>query len=233
MPQTTFERDDDEAQGPRRSRRRRRAERLCLAGIAAGIVYGLALIPVGPSLLGRDPVLLELLRGSTPAMVAGGAFARVGEASLLLAILAPLPTLLAFDPFYWWAGRLWGPRLVQCTGARTERGQRRIARVLRFTERFRGPAVVLAPYLPIPSFLVYAAAGWTGMGLARFLALDLLGALSWVGLNVGLGYAIGQGAADVAKTISRYSLLVTIGLVVAIVLWSAWRARREIRAAPR
>lgn len=214
-------------------RPRRRAEWLCIAGIAAAAVYGLATLPVGPSLLGTDPVLLELLRASIPAMVAGGAFARVGDASLVLAVLAPLPTLLVFDPFYWWAGRLWGPRVTELAGARTERGRRRIARMLRFTERFRGPAIVLAPYLPIPSALVYAAAGWTGLGLLPFIALDALGALSWVGLNVGLGYAVGQSAVDVAKGISHYALYVTIGLIVAIVAWSTWRARGTVPDAPR
>lgn len=204
---------------------RGRAEKLCLAGFAFGILYTFATIPLGPSLLGRDPVLLELLRGSIPAMVTAGAFARVGEASLLLAVLAPLPSLMMFDPFSWWAGRLWGPKLTQYAGVRTERGRRRLARGLRFAERFRGPAIVLAPYLPIPSALVYAAAGWTGMGFAQFLALDLLGALSWIGLNVGLGYAIGQRAVDVAKGISHYSLIVTLGLIAVIVLWSAWRGR--------
>lgn len=205
---------------------RRRAERLCLAGIALGVLYSLATIPVGPSLLGTDPVLLELLRASIPAMVTGGAFARVGQASLVLAVVAPLLTLMMLDPFVWWAGRLWGPRVVHYAGVRTPRARRRIDRGLRFAERFRAPAIVLAPYLPIPSAVVYAAAGWTGMGLARFLALDLLGTLSWIGLIVGLGYAIGQDAVDVAKSISHYSLLVTIGLVVAIVAWSMWRAWR-------
>jgi membrane protein DedA with SNARE-associated domain len=202
-----------------------RAEKLCIAGFALGTIYQLATIPLGPSLLGRAPVLLELLRASIPSMVTGGAFARVGDASLLLALIAPLPTLMMFDPFSWWAGRLWGPELVKYAGARTERGRRRIARGLGWAERFRAPAVVLAPYLPIPSALVYALAGWTGMGFLRFLALDLLGSLSWVGLNVGLGYAIGQRAVDVAKAISHYSLVVTIGLVLAIVAWSAWRGR--------
>jgi tight adherence protein B len=67
----------------------RRVDILCWAGITFSGIYALALLPLVPSLLGRDPVLLEFLRGSTTSMVTAGAFARVGEASLLLAILAP------------------------------------------------------------------------------------------------------------------------------------------------
>ena len=89
---------------------------MCAAVLAAQGLYSLVLVPAAPSLLGRNPVLLEALRASTAAMVAGGAFARVGRASLALALVAPLPTLLMSDPFLWWAGRLWGPDVVRFFG---------------------------------------------------------------------------------------------------------------------
>jgi membrane protein DedA with SNARE-associated domain len=205
---------------------RRRAETLCIAGLAITTVYTLALIPVAPSLLGSDPVLLELLRGSTPAMVAGGAFARVGDASLLLALIAPFPTLMMVDPFLWWAGRIWGPSIAgTIAGSRGARGARWTERATRWSERYGSWAVVFSYVLPLPSALIYAGAGWTGMRLRRFLVLDLIGVAIWVALNVGLGYAIGQSAVDLAKAIGRYSLYVTIGLVVLIFAISARRAR--------
>lgn len=205
---------------------RRRAEVLCIAGLAITTIYTLALIPVAPSLLGKDPVLLELLRGSTPAMVAGGAFARVGDASIVLALIAPIATLMMADPLLWWAGRIWGPNIAgTLIGNKGPRGQKWIARATHWSERYGSWAVVLSYYLPIPSALIYAGAGWTGMRLRRFLLLDLIGVLLWVALNVGLGYAVGQSAVDVAKAIGRYSLYVTIGLVVIIFGVSARRAR--------
>jgi len=53
----------------------------------------------------------------------------------------------------------------------------------------------------------------------------------WIAVNVGLGYAIGQSAVDVAKAISHYALYVTIGLVVVVFLISARRARRDAAVA--
>src|SRR5205085_2755707 len=106
-----------------RNQRRRRT--ICATALALYGLYSLLLVPAVPSLLGRDPVLLEALRASTAAMVAGGAFARIGEASLVLALLAPLPTLLMSDPFVWWAGRLWGPAVAQYLGGRGPRARRR------------------------------------------------------------------------------------------------------------
>jgi membrane protein DedA with SNARE-associated domain len=64
------------------------------------------------------------------------------------------------------------------------------------------------------------------MGLATFLALDVLGALLWVGLLVGLGYAIGQRAVDVAHAVSHYALAVTLGIVVLVIARQVWLARR-------
>jgi hypothetical protein len=36
-----------------------------------------------------------------PTQLAAGAFARVGRASLILALLAPVIGMMAFDPFWW------------------------------------------------------------------------------------------------------------------------------------
>jgi membrane protein DedA with SNARE-associated domain len=197
-------------------KRHRRA--ICATVLALQALYAFVLLPAVPSLLGSDPVLLEALRGSTAAMVAGGAFARIGQASLLLALLAPFPTLMMADPFLWWAGRLWGPDVTAYLGGRGPRGKRRSARTVRFSERYGSWAVVLAYVLPVPSALIYAAAGWTGMRLRRFLVLDLVGTALWIALIVGLGYAIGRSAVHVAREITHYSLLLTLALVAVAVV---------------
>ncbi len=188
-------------------------------------VYALVGIGAIPSLIGRDPVLLEALRGSTAAMVAGGAFARVGRASLVLAVLAPFPTLMMSDPFVWWAGRLWGPDVVELVAGRGAGARRGTQRAIRLVERGRSWAIVLAYLLPIPTVVIYAAAGWTGMRLRRFVALDLCGTFIWVALIVGLGYGLGHPAVAVAHSISHYSLVLTIALVVVTVVITAWRGR--------
>jgi membrane-associated protein len=211
---------------PRGGRNRRRAEVACVTGIALKTVFALVLLPLTPSLLGTDPVLLEALRGSTSAMASGGAFARVGEASLVLAVLAPLPTLLFATPFFWWAGWLWGPKAASTLGGGHPKAERWAQRSGAHLERFGGLAVTLAPFLPIPSSFVYAAAGWTGMRLRRFMVFDVIGMFLWIGLIVGLGYAIGHPAVQVAKAISHYALLITIAVVAIAVAVGVLRSRR-------
>lgn len=198
---------------------------LCGLGLLLSGVYSLAFTPAVPSLLAQHTVLLELLTGSTAAVVTAGAYARVGELSLLVALLAALPGVMMFDPFFWWAGRRWG-RGAAAYVSRGPRGERTLRRVEDWTHRYGWLAVVLGYYLPVPNGLVYAAAGWTGMSLVTFLILDAIGALLWIGGLVGLGYALGHRGVDIAKGISHYGLLIGLGVVVVVVVWQVWRSRR-------
>jgi hypothetical protein len=52
----------------------RRRQMICASVLVLQGLYQLALLPTLPSLISTHPVLLELLRGSTAAMVAAGAF---------------------------------------------------------------------------------------------------------------------------------------------------------------
>jgi membrane-associated protein len=188
-----------------------------VAGIGFSVLYGFLLLPLVPSLVGSHPALLELLRGSMSSMLAMGAMARTGHASLLVGVFAGVPGCIMFDWLYWWAGRRWGPGAVSMlVGARrgADRSTRRLERVMGRLGPF---AVVFSYLLPVPNPIIDAAVGWTGMRLWVFLLLDAIGAALWVGLLVGLGYAIGQPAVDVVHAIGRYSLLVTLGIVAAIV----------------
>ena len=208
-----------------------RADVICLAGIGLSGLYGLLLLPAVPTLVGTHPLLLELIRGSMTSIVTMGALARTGHASLLVALFAGIPATMMFDWLYWWAGRRWGSSALTMLVGRHPRAARRIPWVKRVAHRWGGAAVVLAYLLPVPNVLIYAAVGWTGMRLWVFLALDVLGALLWVGLLVGLGYAVGQRAVDVAHAVSHYALAVTLGIVVVIVARQVCLARREAREA--
>jgi membrane-associated protein len=203
----------------------RAARTICIALLALQAAWSLALTPLVPGLLGRDPVLLEALQASIAAMAAGGAFARVGEASLVLALLAPLPTLVMSDPLLWWAGRLWGPKAARYLGGRG--GGRRADRAVGLLRRHGAWAVVLARFLPVPIAGIYAAAGWNGMRLRRFVALDLAGTALWVVPIVGLGYAIGHPAVRLVQQITRYGLLlgIAVGVVAVVVVGARALAR--------
>jgi membrane protein DedA with SNARE-associated domain len=195
----------------------RRVDLACWAAITLSGLYYLALLPFRASLVGTHPIVSVLLNGSTEAIVSAAAFAKVGHGSIIVVLLASIPGLMKFDLIYWWAGRLWGERVVLIFSGRGKRSAKFVARVQRSGRWLTWPAVVLSPFLPIPNALVYAVAGWTGMNCLTFLVLDAIGSLMWAGLLAGLGYALGQHAVDVAQEISKYGLWVSIAIVVLVV----------------
>jgi membrane-associated protein len=203
-----------------------RTDIVLFALILGSTLYNLLLLPATPSLVGTHPALLELFRGSATAMVTMGALARTGHASLFVAVVAAIPGLMMFDWVFWWAGRRWGKRILDVFLGNHPKASQRTARLERLIHRFGWVAIVIAYFQPVPNVLIYAAAGWTRMRLVTFLVLDVIGSLLWVALCVGLGYAIGQRAVDVAHAISHYALWATIALVIGIVGRQMWLQRR-------
>jgi membrane-associated protein len=207
----------------------RRADILCWAGIMLSGIFYYVMLPFRASLLGTHPVLSELLNGSTEAIIAAAAFARIGHGTLVVALLAAVPGLMKFDPLYWWAGRLWGERIIAMLSGKRNRGAKYMGRVDRWGRKFTWPAVLVSQFLPIPNAIIYVIAGWAGMRLVTFIILDVIGSLLWAGMLVGLGYELGHRAVVVAQTISHYGLWVSIGLVVVIVVFQIRSQRRMMR----
>jgi membrane protein DedA with SNARE-associated domain len=207
-----------------------REDKIILAAFAAAAVLPLALLPLVPVLVASHPALLELIRGSTASIINMGARARVGEASIVAAVLLGVPSLMMFDWAFWWAGRRWGDRVfVWLLGGPGPRTEKRLARLHRVEGRFGPAAVVLAYFLPVPTGLVYAAVGDGGMRLWVFLLLDAVGTLLWTTALALAGWQLGQTAVDLADLMARYSLWVSLGLVVAVILWRSSRSPRPRR----
>ena len=211
--------------------RPRRVDLLCWAAITLSGLYYLAILPWRASLVGTHPIISVLLNGSTESIVSAAAFARVGHGTLVVVLLASIPGLMKFDIIYWWAGRLWGEKVLNLFAGRSERQRRRaqrfVARVHRWGRWFTWPAVIIAMFLPIPSAIIYAVAGFTGMSWMTFLILDAIGSLSWAGLLAGLGWALGQHAVSVAQTVSKYGLWVSIAIIVLVVVGQMRGARTQ------
>jgi membrane-associated protein len=209
----------------------RRVDILLWAGIVLSGIYYWALLPFVAPLVGTHPVLLEVLNGNTAAIISAAAFVRVGHGSLVVVLLAAIPGLMKFDVLYWWAGRLWGERLIAILSGRRNRGGKYMGRVQRWGRKFTWPAVVVAPFLPIPTAIIYVVVGWAGMRLVTFLILDVIGSLLWAGMLAGLGYELGHHAVVVAQAISHYGLWISIGLIVVIVFFQVRSQRHMMQVA--
>lgn len=210
--------------------RPRARDLLCAAALAASALYSVATIPLLPLLIAAHPLVLATVAGSSASVVAAGAFAEVHGTSPAIVVAAALPAMMRSDPVLWWAGRLWGRRIVERLG----RGSPRPGLAGRRSARFAGPLVAAAAFLPGGTQSpVYAAAGWLGLRLPFFLAADLIGTTLWVSLLTALGYLLGQQGVVLAGLVSRYALLAICLPLLAVIVPHAWRAwRRRARRAP-
>jgi membrane protein DedA with SNARE-associated domain len=206
------------------------ADGLCATALIVNGIASLVLGAATPSLLATHDTLLEALSSSGVSIVTGGALARVGRASLLLVVLAPLCVIMLSDVFFWWAGRRWGERVVTGYAARRPRSRRWIEQTDRWVLRHGVRTVAAAYFLPVPNALLFLSCGTTGMSLVVFVLGDVIGTLLWTGLLVGIGWEVGRGGVRVVNAINHYELLITIAVIIVLVA-GRLRAHRRSRAA--
>jgi membrane-associated protein len=207
----------------------RNQQLICAAGLIAGVVASYALLAVTPELLAHHVLILEAASGGITSIVTGGALARVGRDPLALVVLAPMSSVLLYDIFYWWAGKLWGATVIGRFIGQSPRWVRWTARAEDLVRRRGVWALIVSYLLPIPTVLVQVFCGISGMPLWLYLIGDAIGLLLWIGLLVGLGWAIGPPAIHVVKAINHYSLWITVGIVVLIVLSGMLKQSRSRR----
>lgn len=211
--------------------RARARDVLCVTAIAASILYSAAMIPLTPMLISSHPLLLEMLAGSNASVLAGGAFGEVHGTPPVVVIAAALPAMMRSDWILWWAGRLWGHRIVDRLG----RHHPRVRLAEQGGTRFAAPLVALAAFLPGGTQSpLYAAAGWLGLPLPLFLLADAIGTTLWVSLLTAFGYLLGQDGVRMAALVSHYALAaICVPVLTAIAphLWRAWRRRSRAAAA--
>jgi membrane protein DedA with SNARE-associated domain len=137
--------------------------------------------------------------------------------------------ILIGDSIPYWLGRHWGLAALKS----------RLAAKILHPERFgklerrfslHGNWVVFScrfmPGLRIPAYFV---AGTLGMGFPRFLLLDVLGVLISVPASIWLGRIFGGSIDMLRKTVKdlHFILGFAVFAMTAIVIWRAWKRRRE------
>jgi membrane protein DedA with SNARE-associated domain len=208
-----------------------RADIACWVAFSLTGVYALVLLPLRPVLLGANPYLLAALGGSRTSAVTIGALAATGVGNWGLGLLLGTFGSVKFDPIFWWAGTLWGRGLVELIAGRSPRAARNAARAERVTRRFGVLAILLGYVIPLPSAVIYATLGATGMRLRTFLLVDIAGALSTRAIYIYLGYRIGQPAVDVVQVIAKYSWWLSIALLAGVIVTAVRQSARGRQAA--
>lgn len=145
-------------------------------------------------------------------------------------IVTPLLLIAAIlgDAVNYTIGAWMGPKVFHSD---TNRFLRRdyLLKAHAFYERYGGRAIILARFVPIIRTFAPFVAGVGKMTYSRFFAYNVIGAILWVGLFVGAGFAFGN-----LPFVQDNMKIVILGIIVVSVLpivWEMFKGWQESRRA--
>jgi membrane-associated protein len=189
-------------------------------------VYGLLFLIVFAE---TGLVVTPILPGDS-LLFAAGALSATGALDVRLVAFLLLVAAVLGDAVNYAVGRYLGPRIFR-EGDRSGLHQRlfnrrHLDRTHAFFERHGGKAVVLGRFVPIVRTFVPFVAGMGAMTYAKFALYNVTGALAWVGICVGAGYAFGN-----VPVVKNNFSLVALGIVAVSLIPFAVESLRSRRAA--
>jgi membrane-associated protein len=200
-----------------------------LAASYGAWIYGLLFLIVFAE---TGLVITPFLPGDS-LLFATGALAATGVLDVRLVTVLLLAAAIIGDAVNYAIGRYVGPRVFT---AQDSQGlwhrllnRQHLARAHAFFERYGGKAIVLGRFVPIVRTFVPFVAGAGEMNYGTFAFYNVAGAIAWVGICVGAGYAFG----NVPVVRDNFSL-VALGIIIVSLLPAVFefiRARRAGRVA--
>ena len=200
-----------------------------LVGVYGPWIYGILFLIVFAE---TGLVVTPFLPGDS-LLFAVGAMGAVGALDARVAATLLVIAAVLGDAVNYAVGRFVGPRVFRATAGEglLDRALNRqhLARAHAFFEKYGGKAVVLGRFVPIVRTFVPFVAGAGSMTYAKFALYNILGALAWVGICLGAGYAFGN-----VPIVKDNFTLVALGIVAVSLLpmvFEIIKARRQAREA--
>ncbi len=158
-------------------------------------------------------------------LFAAGALAGLGSIRLDLAAGVLIVAAILGDTVNYWIGQYLGHRLL--AWGRLIRKEH-IDRTHAFFEKYGGKTIIIARFVPIVRTFAPFVAGVGEMTYSRFLAYNVIGALLWVFVCVGLGYLFGN-----LPLVKNNFSLVILAIIVISIMPAVIEFIRARRTAPR
>lgn len=189
---------------------------------------------------GYSAIFIFVLLGSAgvPApeesiLVVGGYLAWRGQLRLPLVIAVGILSASAGDNLGYWVARHYGRTALDRYGSRFFITSARLEAMRSFVLRWGAPAVFIARF--VPGLRVWAGpiAGAAGMPFPSFVIANSLGAVVYVPLAVGAGYALGLGLGErlerlrgIVGELEYWAVGAALAAAAGLLLWRAAHARR-------
>jgi len=157
-----------------------------------------------------------------------------GHLNLTVVLVVGIVSAVLGDNIGYWAGRRWGQTRMTRYARWALGHPERLDSMRAFVAR-RGPlAVFVARFIPGVRFMAGPLAGSLGLHFMPFLAANVLGAMIYVPVAVGLGYAVGYGFGEYVERLRRLVGDVERALLVSVLVGAlavlAWRTIRSLRS---
>lgn len=154
-----------------------------------------------------------------------------GELHLLVVLVIAIVSAVGGDNIGYWLGHRWGRTSLERHASWLLGHPDRLAMMQDFVTRRGALAVFIARFVPGLRFMAGPLAGALGMPFSRFFVANLLGAVTYVPIVVGLGYGIGYGLGEYVEQLRRLGHNVEgLVLVAALVFFGFLLARRLLRS---
>ncbi len=169
---------------------------------------------------------------SVPLLLAAGALAGSGRLSLALCAGLPVVAALLSDAIWYELGRRRGVKVLQFLCRISLEPDSCVRRTEEVFARHGARSLLVAKFIPGLNTAAPPLAGVFRMRPVRFLLFDSLGAVLWVSVFVGLGYAF----SDQLERIAGHALALGTGLLVILIAalaayigWKYVHRRRFLR----
>lgn len=162
-------------------------------------------------------------------LAAAGALAATGQANVLLVIaVGALGAMLVDQAWYLTITR--GSNWIIDTYCRL-RGRERDCRddAIDYFRNYGSISIVLGRFFTMVRLFVWPVAASHGLGYARFVILDMVGASVWASIWVLLGWIVGEHWEWAAKSVGGWTAGIGIVVVLALALPVALRLYRRGR----
>ena len=203
--------------------------------VLAVLRTGLALvaIPLAPFLYREHPAVLVLLRPTKEVLLFAGYAAHRGDVSLVTVVLAALPILLGGVWLFYALGREHGTDrdLPGLLGRLVPR--KRVQTLRKAVDRNGEKVLFLGRLAAMPSSLLAAAAGASGVDVRRFLLVDTAGALTSLALMLGLGWVLDDAYESAGPWLTALGIaaIAIVGVIIGRALSRGAAGRPGARAA--
>ncbi len=166
-------------------------------------------------------VIMPFLPGDS-LLFAAGAVASRGYLNVTVLATGLIIAAIVGDTVNYHVGKAIGPRVMKGEKSRFF-NKKHLDKTHRFFEKYGGKTIILARFVPIVRTFAPFVAGAGVMNYRKFIIYNVVGAIAWVTLMLGSGWALGQ-----VPFVKEHFELIVIAIVFISVLpmiveW--WKAR--------